>query len=71
MDYSENYILSKLIHTVKTVAMCQDSCILSRQLQTVKKAADSGLTGINFQDNVFNRPGVAGAALHTASLLIN
>ena len=47
MAYSESNILSRQLHTVKTiaevqtVAECQDSCRKSRQLQKVKTVVES------------------------------
>ena len=47
MAYSDNFRLSGMLQTVKTVEDCQDSCRLSRQLQTVNATQ----TVANCQDN--------------------
>ena len=41
MAYSDSYILSGQLHTVKTVTYCQEIYITSRELHTVKTTADS------------------------------
>ena len=54
MTYSENYIPSRQLQTVKTVAYSQGSYRLLRQLQTVRTVANCK-TGILCPHNIKNK----------------